>query len=367
MRRSLLACVATGVLLVASTGTAQPAFPHKYHVEEEELSCTDCHEGVNESRLATDNLLPDKVLCLDCHEEGDVRLDYPAAEREILFDHARHINQVDMACETCHQGLDVEAVRRTGYLPVMDDCMSCHNDMAASRDCETCHTSDRALLTPASHAAGWHDDHGPMARMEETSCMPCHAVSDCQECHEGALLLEHLSLGAGRQPPFAPLLEGTAGLAVQAVHGLNFRFLHGLEARAKGNDCITCHEVDSGDFCAECHNPTGAAGLRPAWHGVGNWVTVGAVSGGGRHAELARQDIETCAACHDSRGSDPVCLQCHMDRTPGLGNDPRTHDADFASDIGDGDFHNDDGAVCFTCHVKSNAPDAFCSYCHEAP
>jgi hypothetical protein len=362
--RSLLAWLSAASLCVASGALAQPAFPHKYHVEEEELACAECHDSALDSRSSADNLLPDNTLCLDCHDEGDVRLDWPAAEREILFDHAWHIDQVSMECATCHQGLDDEGWRTTGYLPAMDDCMSCHNGSAAPRDCETCHTLDRALLTPDTHEFDWNTEHGATARMEDASCMPCHSVNECQECHDGSLLIEQMSLGAARQPPFAPQLVGSSGNIVQAVHGLNFRFLHGIEARGKGTDCVTCHELDSGDFCAECHNPMDRAGLRPAWHGIGNWVTVGVGSGGGRHGELARQDIETCAACHDNQGGDPACLQCHMDRTPGMGNDPRTHDTSFASDMGDGDFHDDDGAVCFTCHVKSNAPDAFCTYCH---
>ena len=53
---------------------------------------------------------------------------------------------------------------------------------------------------------------------------------------------------------FAAQLEGS-GNVVDRVHGLNFRFLHGIEARGKSSDCLTCHEIDNGDFCAECHTP----------------------------------------------------------------------------------------------------------------
>ena len=176
-----------------------------------------------------------------------------------------------------------------------------------------------------------------------------------------------MSYGAARQTPTAPQLTGSAGTVLQSVHGLNFRFLHSLEARGKGSDCLVCHELDSGDFCAQCHNPAGDEGLRPAWHGGADWGAQAAVvgTGGGRHAELARQDMESCVACHDVGGEDPVCLLCHIDRNPGRGNDPRTHDSAFADDIGDGDFDDDDGANCFACHTRANTPDSFCSYCHR--
>lgn len=361
--RSLIFVVAA----VAVSAAAQPPFPHKYHVEEEEIECGDCHESAWTSTMSADDLNPDNVICLDCHDEGDVRLEWPAAEREYDFNHMQHVEQLDLECQTCHQGLDREGWRTTGYLPAMDDCMTCHNGMAAPRDCEACHNTDRSLLQPSSHILDWTDTHGDEVAFDgDASCMPCHTVTDCQECHDGALLVERMALGASGQALFTAQLEGS-GNVVDRVHGLNFRFLHGIEARGKSSDCLTCHEIDNGDFCAECHNPAGSAGLRPAWHGVGNWVTIGVGSGGGEHAQLARQDIETCAACHGGTGEDPACLLCHMDRTPGIGNDPRTHDSDFADLIGEGDFHDDDSAMCFTCHTQSTAPDQFCSYCHEAP
>ncbi|MBT3342428.1 MAG: cytochrome c3 family protein [Gemmatimonadetes bacterium] len=365
--RRLMILVVALTPLVGGRVAAQPPFPHQYHVEEEGIECADCHEGVEESRAASDHLLPEPDMCLDCHEEGDVRLDYPVAERSIYFDHARHTQELELECTTCHTGLFDEAVRSTGYLPVMDDCMACHNGGAAPRDCESCHVEDRAVLQPDTHTADWAELHGPEASFADASCVPCHAVTDCEDCHAGGQLSELADLGAARQSPFAPLLDGSAVNAINAVHGLNFRYLHGIEARGKSSDCLTCHEIDTGDFCAECHNPAGDEGLRPIWHGGADWgALAGAIgSGGGRHAEMARRDMENCAVCHDARGDDPTCLQCHIDRTPGLGNDPSTHSRDFADEIGEGDFHDDDTAVCYTCHVAAaQAGDQFCGYCH---
>jgi hypothetical protein len=247
----------------------------------------------------------------------------------------------------------------------MASCMTCHNGAAAPRECETCHDVPMASLVPASHQPGWTREHGRQARLSDTSCLPCHRAAQCQECHDGAMLTELAGAGL-RETPFTPAMEGDRGTALERVHGLNYRFVHSLEARAKTSDCLSCHELDAGDFCGQCHNPGGQLGVRPAWHGGAGWLTAGVNSGGGRHADLARRDLENCSVCHEGQGQDPACLLCHMDRTPGKGNDPRTHARGFAADQGEGDFHTDRGASCFSCHVNQTRPNGFCSYCHAS-
>ena len=72
------------------------------------------------------------------------------------------------------------------------------------------------------------------------------------------------------------------------------------------------------------------------------------------------------AACHAASGDDPVCMLCHMDRNPGVGNDPKTHGSRFKSQVGKGDFHDNPNSMCFNCHTnKGPAGGAgFCGYCH---
>lgn len=349
-------------------GGAQPEFPHKYHLEDEELQCVDCHTAASSSSSAADDLLPESSVCLDCHDEGDVPMTWEPVERQVRFDHEYHLETVGLECTTCHAGVPAADPKPGAALPAMAICSTCHDGVAAPRDCANCHTEDIADLRPDTHDPGWSQGHGPTARTDEASCLPCHAVNDCQECHDGALLTDMAALGAAMTTPFAPQLAGSSGLVVNRVHGLNYRLLHPLQARGKNLECITCHELDAGDFCAECHNPELNSGIRPVWHGGPGWGALAAAvgSGGGRHAELARRDMENCAACHDVGGDDPTCLQCHMDRSPGIGNDPRTHSGGFADDVGEGEFHDDDGALCFTCHTFRGPAggNGFCGYCH---
>ena len=344
-----------------------PLFSHLIHTEEE-LACGDCHTEVQTSARAADDLKPSREVCLDCHDSEDLPEPWSASERDFLFSHQYHLQLLDLECAVCHPGVAQMEETTPEAIPAMATCMTCHSGTAAPRECETCHTQDRAQLKPPTHQFGWNREHGRTARITDSSCLPCHAVSECQECHEGAMLLELIELPGGRQTPFGPELEGAQSLTVKRVHGLNYRFLHALDARGKSSNCATCHELYVGDFCADCHNPLLNPDLRPVWHGGGDWGALagGVGSGGGRHAELARRDMENCIACHDVQGEDPTCLLCHMDRRRGRGNDPKTHSSSFSGDIGEGDFHDDDGAVCFTCHLYKGQPggDGFCGYCH---
>ena len=94
---------------------------------------------------------------------------------------------------------------------------------------------------------------------------------------------------------------------MKGAHDLNYRFTHAIDAKGKERECAVCHEPAS--FCTECHRPeSDPAFFRPPWHGGSDWGAIaGAVgSGGGRHAVLARRDMERCAACHDLQGEDDL-------------------------------------------------------------
>jgi hypothetical protein len=99
-------------------------------------------------------------------------------------------------------------------------------------------------------------------------------------------------------------------------------------------------------------------------------VTLSVGSGGGDHATLAKRDIESCASCHDAEGADPVCITCHFDNDGIKGTNPKTHKKGAMSDLGYGDWHTDQGSVCYSCHADANARPSgvsgtqFCGYCH---
>lgn len=324
-----------GVLLWQTVGEAA-VFSHRHHVVKESLQCLDCHRAALTSNKASDNLLPNLAVCADCHDAEDLpELPVPP-DRSIRFAHEQHISTHKLDCLECHTGVEqAEEPLPISVLPGMATCKKCHEDEpgyflpapteprsgaalnggpatwqggmdAAPQECETCHRNTRSQLKPESHQDAWVNNHGPEARLGEGTCFSCHRTNECQECHEGAQLSEWVD--SQHQIPFASRMEGTKGQAVLSVHGQNFRFLHGLEARGKRRECATCHELEAGEFCAPCHRSVGDQGIRPVWHGGADWVPL---NGGGRHARMARQDLENCISCHDLDGGDPTCQRCH--------------------------------------------------------
>lgn len=368
----------------AHDDTRRLKFSHKTHVEGASIACADCHAAAK-SALASDNLRPNHDNCSSCHEDqlandcGYCHVDpenieaAPAPVRDLLFSHQQHVDMKGVECATCHHGVETAEDATGLHLPVMTTCTACHNERQATNQCEACHTNFTQLLPPDHLEANFRKEHRQLTRLGEleTSCATCHTQSFCAECHDAAAVLR-FGKGMMMSDPTPRVFPGNtaAPLALQKVHDLNYRFTHGIDAKTKASDCATCHAVQ--DFCVECHqagdNSTGR-GFKPAWHlGVG-FSTIGVGSGGGRHAEIARRDIESCVACHDTRGGDPTCISCHMDADGIRGTDPRTHPAGYMKGE-EGVWHMNPGATCYNCHTDFNARPSgakgrnFCGYCH---
>lgn len=356
-------------------------FSHRFHLEEAGAGCDDCHPGTATSAAAADNLLPTMERCYACHDEDETACsfchleqvesgDYTgflAPAREIQFDHQLHTETLDLECERCHAGLAGVDYAGPAQRAAMQGCVDCHTERRVTTDCMFCHTQPQALR-PASHDTGFRQRHEMLVRAGDASCATCHGSNDCQECHDGEQLLGSTASPVRGVTPTAPSAgETRSPYTLGRVHALDYRFTHSLDARGKENDCRVCHEAQN--FCSDCHGADGGAGqLRPLWHGGADWGAEpgGVGTGGGRHAELARRDLERCAACHDVQGEDPTCLACHVDRSPGLGNDPRTHEPGFMRSV-EGAWHDDPNDTCFVCHQRSSGDQpGFCTYCHDA-
>jgi hypothetical protein len=144
---------------------AQPiAFVHTVHVAEEEIPCTDCHVGAEESDHAT---IPLADGCIECHEEAigesteEAKLvEFIAAEEPIpwkrvhklqehvRFSHRRHMVAGQLLCETCHgEVTERELPFSRPYISFnrelgMERCVGCHLESGnprASIDCALCH------------------------------------------------------------------------------------------------------------------------------------------------------------------------------------------------------------------------------------
>ncbi len=363
-------------------------FSHEFHSEVSE--CADCHTSVKDAVTLSDRLLPDKPACAACHDVEDDEnctlchyedtyepLMQPTSSN-LYFNHQQHVTTLGMECTACHKGLnEVDySFEAMGVNPPMDNCYSCHNNKsAAANHCETCHTTT-ADLYPADHkTASFMEQHKFTASAENQNCAMCHDTQDfCEACHVSTSMIDENNTLTDFYTPYSPhqYKSDSKQMQITRVHGLDYRFSHGIEARSKTMECTTCHQTET--FCAECHNSDGgdfaSDGFLPSSHLVNNFLTIGAGTGGGEHAIQAKRDIESCAACHDTQGADPSCILCHTDNDGIKGTNPRTHVSGFMNDRENGDWHEDMGSVCYNCHMDVNARPSgtagigFCGYCH---
>ena len=399
-RSSLFLLIAAGAAVTAAvafrptawTGwpelsdSKQLKFSHKTHLEGAGIGCETCHPGALTSKVASDNLRSVHDNCTSCHEEQvNNQCDYchkdpenilaaPEHLRQIHFSHEQHIGMKDVQCTTCHAGLNELEYAGPANMPAMAVCATCHNDRNVSNGCESCHTDLTGLVPPDHLAAGFKKDHKNLTRLGgmETNCITCHTQDFCGECHTPGAVLQ---FGAGplMSDPNPRVFPGASmpQTTLQRAHDMNYRFTHGIDAKSKKLDCYICHSAR--EFCADCHeagDDITAQSIKPAWHLGVDFATIGVGSGGGRHAQLAKRDIESCVSCHDTQGGDPTCITCHADGDGIRGTDPRTHPMGYMKGE-HGAWHANSDATCFNCHTDMNARPGgvkggqFCGYCHR--
>jgi c(7)-type cytochrome triheme protein len=359
-------------------------FSHEFHADLAE--CADCHTGAAASTTLDMRFMPNHDDCSACHDVEDtdncVTCHYedvyePLIQKksELFFNHKFHFEDQKIECESCHKGF--KQVDYSSELsnpnPLMEDCYSCHNDKTiAANDCESCHKSTADLIPQNHKSSMFITAHKFQATAFDANCVMCHDKNNsCEDCHAGGSMLTGQNTSRDFYQPYSPstFIDGAKQQKINRVHELNYRFVHGIDAKGKTNDCQSCHQVET--FCASCHqsesNDFALGGILPASHLKNNFFTIGPGSGGGDHALLARRDIESCASCHDVQGADPTCITCHLDSDGIIGTNPKTHARNFMRDVR-GDWHDSEGSVCYNCHTSSKpfspAGIGFCGYCH---
>jgi hypothetical protein len=339
----IIALLALAVSLQRSTlkASATPApvqdrarvvkFSHKKHIGEIGAECAACHESAQTSRKSTDNLLPAKAACATCHDVQDTTqcslchfekttpVKFGSPQRDVLFSHEAHLAGRGLDCASCHAGIENAEDPEATHIPAMATCTGCHDNRKASNTCEQCHT-DFAMMLPSDHRESnfvtLHRDDMRLGTLT-VECATCHTETFCQECHQNAGLKaftpKDLTTDGG---PKRSTQDSPDRTILQNVHGLNYRFTHGIDARAKQSNCASCHTTET--FCAECHAAGGnitQTSFKPASHLVAGFAVLTPGAGGGLHAEEAERDLESCMSCHNVEGKDPVCMMCHQSGT----------------------------------------------------
>lgn len=256
-------------------------FPHTLHVDEMEIECGECHDGVNMSNSLTTRLLPSKDFCLDCHD-GDIATedceachsnpDEPSTYRKLpvrpgpSFSHVLHLNKVS-DCLECHGYISYD----DGFAPPI---------LWRGQDCRACHEE----LPPESHTLDWITSHGSEVNLVTVeTCNLCHAEPTCDACHQ--------------LQQFEP-----------KVHPLAYIQSHGFDARSGITECSSCHEIVTD--CRSCHNQQQ---VMPMDHNLAGWVSLPGFGDGGLHAMDALEMPDVCIACHEPETG--TCQRCHAEVT----------------------------------------------------
>lgn len=343
-------------------------FSHKTHSEA--AACTDCHSAVPTSTSLSDRLLPTMENCAQCHDVeaddnctmchyADIQEPLIQTKTDLEFNHSKHVNADSPKCETCHSTI-----------------FSIDYSYKASEDitpCYTCHNTASTILPETHKVTDFMKTHQFLVSDGSQNCARCHDNEFCETCHVSTSAIDAPNTSDNFYAPYSPhrYMNDSKMQQLTRVHDLNYQYTHGIDAKGKTSECQSCHVTET--FCAECHasesEDFAAGGILPQSHLESNFVTIGVGTGGGSHAELAKRDIESCASCHDTFGGDPVCITCHMDNDGVKGTNPKTHETGFMSDS-EGDWHSDNGSVCFTCHTNVTASTGikgvgFCGYCHN--
>jgi hypothetical protein len=172
-------------------------------------------------------------------------------------------------CQTCH---------------TQESCLVCH--AVTPEAASTMHRAspDRgdgapvARRSPLSHDPTFYERHGDRASARTETCANCHAREDCLECHR-----PDPSVG----PP--------------GYHPSDFLQGHPAAAYSRSVSCYDCHSTRG--FCVDCHATAGLTSYGELQRGYHDAIP--AFNFG--HGPPARQNLESCVACHAERD----CLTCH--------------------------------------------------------
>lgn len=321
-------------------------FDHSLHLTEAGLECLDCHGAVARSERTKDYNIPERQVCLDCHDEDEIPWRWMPSPRardnavaipaaHLKFSHRRHLEIDGVACLDCHAGVPEAGLATRDHLPAMETCLGCHDGQQAAGECATCHlegaggtlrtTFRSGELVPDDHGVHWLKQHEVHGERELAYCASCHAQEDCLSCHDGSI------------PP--------------TIHDGNYLAQHPRDGLANSPPCASCHRLDV--FCRDCHARAGVrTGVRlpsftESFHPAGWVFSEGTPQ---HHAHVARKNLAACSACHDGQN----CKSCHE----WLGAfSPRTHGPGWRGSDRMRRLRRENFSLCLQCHDASNPDD----------
>jgi hypothetical protein len=344
-------------------------FSHQAHLGRG-LDCEQCHTQVAHSRRSADDNIPRGSTCDGCHgkqhprppgepakcqtchtrvDEGRVTAAVDVPAPHLKFNHEMHLTK-GATCTTCHGDMTKVRLGTVLQLPSEETCLDCHDGVKATQRCGACHPQkpDGTLMTRpggaravvpllprddlwgAAHDLSFVEDHVGIAKANPGLCDNCHEKDFCQDCHNGAL---------------RPM----------RIHSGDYLTTHALDARARTQDCQSCHRFQTD--CRACHERLGMGTGEGTKFGVGSglrfhpdgWAGPPGMPQG--HSFPAQRNIGACASCHD----EDSCLSCHATTgaaRPGL--DVSPHGRDFASSARCDSLARTSRRACLKCHAPGD-------------
>lgn len=285
LRLALVALLALGA--ATSVGWAwgrtveadERRFPHEKHARLFP-DCETCHAGVMPGDSAT--TYPDPASCTDCHDGTRQKRvawnGHAVAPSNLTFTHGGHHREAvdDMPaldCRTCH-GLGGKLVFMAVARATPELCLGCHTHKASGHlqdeaPCARCHSplaratrlSDSAVAAisiPDGHRSpDYLADHAPRTSADAQRCAVCHARESCARCHPNAREVAQIS-SLDRDARVGRVLRGRSPEYFKpASHdGARWLVAHGDSAKGARSSCANCHARPS---CQTCHIGTSAS------------------------------------------------------------------------------------------------------------
>lgn len=308
-------------------------FSHEYH-HKMESECSDCHkEALEDSGLAKTHPkmalcgnchdIEEKNGCLVCHKVPKVKGKTKRELRKINFLHSAHGEKIK-ECAMCHTNMDAKPHKPGNH----ESCGKCHKQDIESLMCAKCHRklnwAGIVKVKGFKHESGYFETHGKSAGKSTRVCSQCHTQNFCTDCH-------------GRRTGIKPSFKYPEKAGRGFMHHGDWLTLHRIEAKTGKLDCLKCHGQKD---CSSCHmkSKISPASDKTFFGHPAGWLSK---SSGNFHGSKARENIVSCATCHEGGGPGD-CVTCHKAST---GRNP--HPPGFS-----GGGLDKNSRMCSKCHGK---------------
>ena len=403
----------------------QIIFNHSFHLSEIELTCDDCHSGIESTDKLSWSVFPDMDFCLSCHDgdtaDDDCEKCHTIADEPLaisdsweisghLFPHNIHLKYI-YECSRCHNYIYYDEGLDDKKIWIEQECNNCHAQKveSAGQDCSNCHTKDSFNIIKEklsfNHSLSGFTLEGQHAQVNCSRCHTTHEFSkmiptcischtdyhagnndmECQFCHNTSSWLIHNGIEIHqftRFPLIGPHLKADCEDCHKSSSIVGFPPID--------VDCISCHSQDYlsaqipnhinynlSQDCEECHSLYSSS-----WDLGFMQHEFFPLNGGHEfiecsdcHVQNIFQNIDQdCFSCHQTdynSVSDPNhvtnsfpqdCEQCHT-TDPGWSPTTFDHNAIYPL-LGGHNLVKDD---CFRCHSSGYTNTSTeCVSCHLA-